>query len=100
MGLLLLRLYEWPPLARALRPLADIGAAPMFFYLLDLYVLKLLYLAALKTWGPTHGCLYALDSVAGLLLVACALAVVLYPPTRAFARFKARRRDLAWLRYL
>ena len=38
--------------------------------------------------------------VAGLLLVACALAVVLYPPTRAFARFKARRRDLAWLRYL
>ncbi|HED4875284.1 TPA: DUF1624 domain-containing protein [Stenotrophomonas maltophilia] len=99
-GLLLLRLYEWPPLARALRPLADIGAAPMFLYLLHLYVLKLLYLAALKAWGPTHGCLYALDSVAGLLLVACALAVVLYPPTRAFARFKARRRDLVWLRYL
>ncbi|WP_369038346.1 DUF1624 domain-containing protein [Stenotrophomonas maltophilia] len=99
-GLLLLRLYEWPPLARALRPLADIGAAPMFFYLLHLYVLKLLYLAALATWGPTQGELYALDSVAGLLLVACALAVVLYPPTLAFARFKARRRDLAWLRYL
>jgi len=99
-GLLLLRLYEWPPLARVLRPLADIGAAPMFFYLLHLYVLKLLYVAALATWGPTQGELYALDSVAGLLLVACALAVVLYPPTRAFARFKARRRDLAWLRYL
>ncbi|PZS71111.1 DUF1624 domain-containing protein [Stenotrophomonas maltophilia] len=99
-GLLLLRLYEWPPLARALRPLADIGAAPMFFYLLHLYVLKGLYLAALAIWGPTHGDLYALDSVAGLLLVACALAVVLYPPTRAFARFKARRRDLPWLRYL
>ena len=42
-GLLLLRLYEWPPLALALRPLADIGAAPMFFYLLHLYVLKGLY---------------------------------------------------------
>ena len=99
-GLLLLRLYEWPPLARALQPLADIGAAPMFFYLLHLYVLKLLYLAALAAWGPTHGQLYALDSVAGLLLVACTMAVVLYPPTRAFARFKARRRDLGWLRYL
>lgn len=99
-GLLLLRLYEWPPLALALRPLADIGAAPMFFYLLHLYVLKGLYLAALAIWGPTHGDLYALDSVTGLLLVACALAVVLYPPTRAFARFKARRRDLPWLRYL
>ncbi|HEL2980758.1 TPA: DUF1624 domain-containing protein [Stenotrophomonas maltophilia] len=99
-GLLLLRLYEWPPLARGLRPLADIGAAPMFFYLLHLYVLKGLYLAALATWGPTHGELYALDSVSGLLLVACALAVVLYPPTLAFAQLKARRRDLAWLRYL
>ncbi len=88
------------PLALALRPLADIGAAPMFFYLLHLYVLKGLYLAALAIWGPTHGDLYALDSVTGLLLVACALAVVLYPPTRAFARFKARRRDLPWLRYL
>ena len=99
-GMLLLRLYEWPPLARALQPLADIGAAPMFFYLLHLYVLKGLYLGALAIWGPTHGDLYALDSVAGLLLVACVLAVVLYPPTRAFARFKARRRDLRWLRYL
>jgi len=99
-GLLLLRLYEWLPLARALRPLADIGAAPMFFYLLHLYVLKLLYVAALATWGPTHGNLYALDSVAGLLLVACALAVAMYPPTLLFGRFKARRRDLAWLRYL
>jgi hypothetical protein len=28
------------------------------------------------------------------------LALALYWPTRAFARFKARRRDLAWLRYL
>ncbi|MBW8774253.1 MAG: DUF1624 domain-containing protein [Stenotrophomonas sp.] len=99
-GLLLLRLYEWPPVARALRPLADIGAAPMFFYLLHLYALKGLYLAALAVWGPTHGELYALDSVSGLMLVACALAVAMYPPTRAFARFKARRRDLAWLRYL
>ncbi|MHC1678541.1 DUF1624 domain-containing protein [Stenotrophomonas maltophilia] len=99
-GLLWLRLFEWPAMARALRPLADIGAAPMFFYLLHLYLLKLLYLAALGFWGPTHGSLYALDSVAGLILVACALAVVLYPPTRAFARFKARRRDLGWLRYL
>jgi predicted PurR-regulated permease PerM len=71
----------------------------MFFYLLHLYVLKGLYLAALARGAdPRH--LYALDSVSGLLLVACALAVVLYPPTRAFARFKARRRDLPWLRYL
>lgn len=99
-GLLLLRLYEQPRVARVLQPLANIGAAPMFFYLLHLYVLKLMYLAALAVWGPTHGDLYTLDSVAGLVLLAGVLAVLLYPPTRAFARFKARRRDLPWLRYL
>lgn len=64
-GLLLLRLYEWPPLARALRPLADIGAAPMFFYLLHLYVLKALYLGALAAWGrPMASCMPWIRSAA------------------------------------
>ncbi len=99
-GLLLLRLYEQPTAARVLAPLARFGAAPMFFYLLHLYVLKLLYLAALALWGPTDGALYAVDSVAALLLISAVLAVLLYPPTRAFAALKARRKDLAWLRYL
>ncbi|WP_369942955.1 DUF1624 domain-containing protein [Xanthomonas medicagonis] len=99
-GLLLLRLYERPRLARALAPLAAIGAAPMFFYLLHLYVLKLLYLAALAFWGASHGSLFGVDSVAALWAIAAALGLALYWPTAAFARLKARRRDLAWLRYL
>lgn len=99
-GLLLLRLYEQPRVARALAPLADIGAAPMFFYLLHLYVLKLLYLLAEARWGQTHGGYFAVDHVASLWVITAVLAVALYWPTRAFARFKARRRDLAWLRYL
>ncbi|MDL5368198.1 heparan-alpha-glucosaminide N-acetyltransferase domain-containing protein [Xanthomonas sp. NCPPB 2654] len=99
-GLLLLRLYEHPPLARALAPLATIGAAPMFFYLLHLYVLRLLYLAALASWGPNHGTLFGVDSVAALWAIAAVLGLALYWPVAAFARLKARRRDLAWLRYL
>ncbi|MEN5426627.1 heparan-alpha-glucosaminide N-acetyltransferase domain-containing protein [Stenotrophomonas pennii] len=99
-GLLLLRLYEVPGVAAALQPLARIGAAPMFFYLLHLYVLKLMYLAALALWGPTNGTLFAVESVAALLLTSTALALLLYLPTRAFAALKARRRDIAWLRYL
>lgn len=99
-GLLLLRLYEEPRVARALAPLADIGAAPMFFYLLHLYVLKLLYVLAEARWGQTHGGYFAVDYVASLWVITAVLAVALYWPTRAFARFKARRRDLAWLRYL
>jgi uncharacterized membrane protein len=99
-GLLLLRLYEQPRVARALAPLADIGAAPMFFYLLHLYVLKLLYVLAEARWGQTHGGYFAVDHVASLWVITAVLALALYWPTRAFARFKARRRDLAWLRYL
>lgn len=99
-GLLLLRLYEVPGVAAALQPLARIGAAPMFFYLLHLYVLKVMYLAALALWGPTNGSLFAVESVAALLLISTALALLLYLPSRAFAALKARRRDIAWLRYL
>ncbi|WP_024891663.1 DUF1624 domain-containing protein [Luteimonas huabeiensis] len=99
-GLLLLRAFEWPPLARALRPLAAIGAAPMFFYLLHLYVLKALYLAALAAWGPNRGEVFGVDGVGALVAIAVVLALALYPPVAAFARLKARRRDLAWLRYL
>ncbi|MEN5038580.1 heparan-alpha-glucosaminide N-acetyltransferase domain-containing protein [Stenotrophomonas sp. TWI1149] len=99
-GLLLLRLYEQPRVARALAPLADIGAAPMFFYLLHLYVLKLLYVLAEARWGHNHGAYFAVDHVASLWVITAVLAVALYWPTKAFARFKARRRDLAWLRYL
>uniref|UniRef100_UPI0028AB82EE DUF1624 domain-containing protein n=1 Tax=Pseudomonas sp. TaxID=306 RepID=UPI0028AB82EE len=43
-GLLLLRAFERAGLARWVSALAVLGAAPMFFYLLHLYVLKLLYL--------------------------------------------------------
>ncbi len=99
-GLLLLRLYEQPAVARRLAPLADIGAAPMFFYLVHLYVLKLLYVAAVAVWGANHGTYFGVNQVWQLWAITSVLAVALYWPTRAFARLKARRKDLAWLRYL
>jgi hypothetical protein len=40
------------------------------------------------------------DHVATLWVLTAVLVLALYWPTRAFARLKARRRDLAWLRYL
>ncbi|KLI99059.1 heparan-alpha-glucosaminide N-acetyltransferase domain-containing protein [Luteimonas sp. FCS-9] len=98
-GLLLLRLLERPALARRLAPLATYGAAPMFFYLLHLYVLKLLYLGALAAWGPNQGAFFGFGDPAWLLPVAAALAIALHPAVRWFAALKARRRDWAWLRY-
>ncbi|CAN7511976.1 heparan-alpha-glucosaminide N-acetyltransferase domain-containing protein [Pseudoxanthomonas sp. LjRoot143] len=100
MSLLLLRLFEQRQWAIRLEPLATLGGAPMFFYLLHLYVLKLLYVAAVATWGANQGEHFGFDHAGWLLPVAAALALALYPATRAFARLKARRRDLAWLRYL
>ncbi|MBT2766303.1 DUF1624 domain-containing protein [Stenotrophomonas sp. ISL-67] len=99
-GLLLLCLYEQPRVAQALAPLANVGAAPMFFYLVHLYVLKVLYVAAEARWGHTHGAYFGVDHVWVLWVITAVLALALYWPTRAFARLKARRKDLVWLRYL
>ncbi|WP_165672314.1 DUF1624 domain-containing protein [Metapseudomonas otitidis] len=99
LGLWLLRAFERIGQARLVSLLATFGAAPMFFYLLHLYVLKLLYLACLTIFGANQGTLFGFDGVWALWLASAVLAVALFPPVRAFARLKARRRDLAWLKY-
>ena len=71
----------------------------MFFYLLHLYVLKALYVACLVIWGPNHGQYFGFDSVSALWLTTVLLAVGLYLPVCWFARLKARRRDMTWLKY-
>ncbi|MCC6076705.1 DUF1624 domain-containing protein [Pseudomonas sp. GCM10022188] len=99
-GLLLLVLFERRHQGRLVHWLAVFGAAPMFLYLLHLYVLKLLYLASLAIWGANHGQYFGFDSVLAVWAGAVVLAVALYLPVRWFARLKARRRDIAWLKYL
>lgn len=99
-GLLLLWAFERRQPARWLDALAVYGAAPMFFYLVHLYVLKALYLAAMGAWGANHGKYFGFDAMWQVWLCAGLLAVALYLPVRAFGRFKARRKDIAWLKYL
>jgi len=98
-GLLLLRAFERAGQARWISALAVYGAAPMFFYLLHLYVLKLLYLASVALLGLNQGDYFGFDSIAAVWLSAVLLAVSLYLPVRWFARLKQRRRDLSWLKY-
>ncbi|MEC4562303.1 DUF1624 domain-containing protein [Pseudomonas inefficax] len=98
-GLLLLRAFERAGQARWSSALAVFGAAPMFFYLLHLYVLKLLYLASVALFGRNHGDYFGFDGIAAVWLAAVLLAVSLYLPVRWFARLKARRRDITWLKY-
>lgn len=98
-GLLLLRGFERAGNARWIGMLAVFGAAPMFFYLLHLYVLKLLYLAGVALFGLNQGAYFGFDGIGAVWLVAVLLALALYLPVRGFARLKARRRDIAWLKY-
>lgn len=98
-GLLLLLAFErWQERAW-LKPLMTFGAAPMFFYLLHLYVLKILYLSAVAIWGTNQGKYFGFDSVAAVWLASLLLAVALFPAVHWFATLKARRRDIAWLKY-
>ena len=99
-GLLLLRAFERCQGARWLQPVVVFGSAPMFFYILHLYVLKFMYLACHAIWGGNKGALFGFDSMQAVWACWLLLPFALYPAVRAFAAFKARRRDLTWLKYL
>ena len=99
-GLLLLRVFERRQTRRWIRWLTVFGSAPMFFYLLHLYVLKVLYLMALALFGLNQGSHFGFDSVPAIWLLSVLLAVALYPAVRWFSALKSRRRDIAWLKYL
>ncbi|MCD5996240.1 DUF1624 domain-containing protein [Pseudomonas sp. CDFA 602] len=100
LGLLTLIWFERSQEKSWLRPLVVLGSAPMFFYLLHLYVLKILYLIAVAIWGKNQGSYFGFDYMWGVWLTAAVLAVVLFPAVRWFAALKARRRDITWLKYL
>ena len=104
LGLCLLALIERAGSAAGaaawLRVLCVYGAAPMFFYLLHLYVLKALYLAGEGIWGLNQGKYFGVDGMASVWLISALLAAALYLPVRGFGRLKAARRDIAWLKYL
>ncbi|MBN3172038.1 DUF1624 domain-containing protein [Pectobacterium brasiliense] len=98
-GLCLLAVFERQQQRRWLVILASFGAAPMFFYLLHLYVLKGMYLTAVAIWGKNQGEWFGFSAVWQLWVCTLVLMVVLFSPVRAFARLKARRRDIRWLKY-
>lgn len=99
-GLLLLLAFERLQTRRWIRWLTVFGSAPMFFYLLHLYVLKVLYVIAVALFGLNQGSYFGFDSVPTIWLVSLLLAVTLYPAVRWFSALKSRRRDIAWLKYL
>lgn len=98
-GLLLLAAFERGSTRSPVNALAHFGAAPMFFYLLHLYVLKALYLLALAIWGPNYGDGFGVGQMWQIWLITLALGGALFYPVCWFADLKARHRDWRWLKY-
>lgn len=96
LGLLALALFERIGWAG---PLADIGGAPMFFYLVHLYLLYLLHWVLLHHVGPNHGGRFGLDEVWQIWALAAGVVALLYGPCRWFARVKRNNPSVRWLRY-
>jgi uncharacterized membrane protein len=84
----------------ATRVLSTFGSAPMFYYLLHLYVLMVGYKILLAVFGPNQGTRFGVspDHFWVVWLVALLMIPALYLPCRAFARYKRRTRR-AWVRY-
>jgi uncharacterized membrane protein len=99
-GLILLALFEKAQEKGGIAILAIYGGAPMFFYLLHLYVLKAMYLLAVFIWGTNQGAYFGFDHLPMVWLWSVLLSVALFFPTRWFAALKQRRRDIAILKYL
>lgn len=99
-GAILLGQFERLEGGNASRWLAILGGAPMFFYLLHLYVLKACYLVALAIYGPNKGTVFGVDHLYVVWVWYLALIVPLYFPTRWFSNLKKRRKDIWWLKYL
>jgi uncharacterized membrane protein len=83
------------------RVCAVFGGAPMFYYLLHLYVLLIGYRGLLAVFGPNQGARFGVDAGQFPLIWVIWLALVplLYPPVKAFAAYK-RRTHRAWVKYL
>jgi uncharacterized membrane protein len=80
------------------RACATFGGAPMFYYLLHLYVLLGMQHLLVALFGANHGERFGVDALWPVWVVALLMMPVLYLPCRAFARFK-RTSKQAWVRY-
>ncbi|MDQ9820816.1 heparan-alpha-glucosaminide N-acetyltransferase domain-containing protein [Acinetobacter bereziniae] len=98
-GLILLFLLQKVESKYWVKPLIVFGSVPMFFYIVHLYVLKVLYLIAVNFFGKNYGEYYGVESVQTLWAIAIVLSVLLYPVIVKFSEFKHRNKHINLLKY-
>lgn len=86
---LLLLLFERFPM-RWIEPVRIYGNAPMFFYIVHLYVLLILYRVCVTLFGTNQGEYFGFNHLYQIWLLCVLLVVVLYYPTRAFVTYKQK----------
>lgn len=74
------------------------GSAPMFFYVLHLYVLLFMYKVLVSLYGTSKGDYWGVDHLWQIWLISIVLAFVLYWPTKAFSEYK-KRTSTWWIKY-
>jgi uncharacterized membrane protein len=79
--------------------LSVFGSAPMFFYILHLYLLLLLYTIAKFTFGANHGELFSVSHIVWIWVIAAILIPLLYYPVKHFSAYK-RQSNQSWIKYL
>lgn len=97
-GAVLLAVLESAP-QRVVAAVAVFGGVPLFFYVIHLYGLHLLNIAALRIVGPNQGEVFSVDSVAWVWLLAFVVAVPCWYACHWFSSVK-RGSSHRWMRYL
>lgn len=95
---LLLLLFERFPM-RWIEPVRIYGNAPMFFYIVHLYVLLILYRVCVTLFGTNQGEYFGFNHLYQIWLLCVLLVVVLYYPTRAFVTYK-QKSNSTFIKYL
>lgn len=100
-GLLLLAALERAGNGFFTRLCSTFGGAPMFYYIIHLYLLLIGYRLLLAVFGPNQGSRFGVDADAFWIVwfVWLAMVPLLYYPVRAFASYK-RRTTRGWVKYL
>ncbi|WP_076538596.1 DUF1624 domain-containing protein [Shewanella sp. UCD-KL21] len=78
--------------------LSTFGSAPMFFYIVHLYVLLFMYRFAVNVIGPNYGDLYGFADISWVWVVTVILALLLYFPTKWFSQYKHQSKQ-GWIKY-